>query len=271
MEQETPIPSGGAVFLSDAHLNGDDLHAHTFVLLARKAAAEGIALFLLGDVFDLWFGTPTLTFGFQEPIISELRKLRREGLRIYYVEGNRDFHLKKHHEGTTFDAVSESDMRASVGPVRIHLTHGDAINRADKAYRFWKAISKNRLAFGAAALLPPSFVLPLAVGIERRLKPMNPRFKSRFPEEDIRDFARRTFAAGADVVVLGHFHTERLLEFDEEGKKVLAVLPPWREAWRYFRLAADGTHGFRAFRSDAPLIEGPITPPGSSGPGPPRQ
>ena len=133
MEKGFPISPERAVFLSDAHLNQDDIHSRNFVALAEKAAAENVALFLLGDVFDLWFGSPGLTFGFQKPVVSSLRELRRGGLRLYYVEGNRDFYRKKYHEGQTFDSVAEGEMRAAVGGKRLYLSHGDTVNRADIA------------------------------------------------------------------------------------------------------------------------------------------
>lgn len=255
MENGFPISTDRAVFLSDAHLNSDDVHTRAFLDLAGKAAAENVPLFLLGDVFDLWFGEPNLTFGFQKPVISRLRDLRRGGLRLYYVEGNRDFYLKKSHEGSTFDAVAEVDMRAAVGGKRIYLSHGDTVNRADIAYRFWKAVSKNRLAFGTVSVLPSSIVLPVAERMERTLKRTNVQFRGTFPERECREFAQKRFAEAFDFVILGHFHTERLLRFGQgEATGVLAVLPSWREGWRYFHLAADGSFGFRAFSPTEPLF-----------------
>jgi UDP-2,3-diacylglucosamine hydrolase len=255
MEKGSPISPERAVFLSDAHLNQDDIHSRNFVALAEKAAAENVALFLLGDVFDLWFGSPDLTFGFQKPVISRLRELRRGGLRLYYVEGNRDFYLKKYHEGQTFDSVAKVEMRAAVGGKRLYLSHGDTVNRADIAYRFWKAISKNRLAFGAVSVLPSSVVLPLADRLERKLKRTNHRFRGSFPEKDCRKFALRQFTAGVDFVILGHFHSERLLRFAQgEAGKVLAVLPSWREEWRHFFLTAEGEYGFRTYHPSERLL-----------------
>ena len=115
MEKGFPISPDRAVFLADAHLNQDDIHSRNFLALADTAAEEKVPLFLLGDMFDLWFGDPGLTFDFQKPIVERLRMLRGEGLRIYYVEGNRDFYLMREHEGTTFDVVSPGDMQAAVG------------------------------------------------------------------------------------------------------------------------------------------------------------
>lgn len=255
MEKGVPISADRAVFLSDAHLNQDDIHTRNFIALAEKAAAENAAVFLLGDIFDLWFGSPGLTFGFQKPVVSRLRELRRGGLRLYYVEGNRDFYLKKHHEGHTFDAVEEVEMRATAGGKKIYLSHGDTVNRADIPYRFWKAISKNRFSFGAVSLLPSSIVLPLADWIERKLKRSNHRFRGSFPERDCREFALRQFSVGMDMVVLGHFHTERILRFDESDQcRTLAVLPSWREEWRYFFITGKGESGFRTYQPDDSLL-----------------
>jgi len=243
-----------AIFLSDAHLSQDDLHTRNFLNLVEKAAAEDIPLFLLGDIFDLWFGAPGLTFRFQEPVIERLRELRRGGLRLYYVEGNRDFYLKKTHEGTTFHAVSEGEMTAVVGSRSVYLSHGDTVNRADLAYRFWKTVSKNPLAYGALSLLPPALVLPVADRLERKLKRTNRRCRESFPEKESREFALRMFASGVDFVILGHFHTERILRFAQgRATRLLVVLPSWKEQWRYFLLDAEGEYGFRNFRPDAPL------------------
>jgi UDP-2,3-diacylglucosamine hydrolase len=255
MDKGFPTSSERAVFLSDAHLNQDDIHTRNFVALVEKATAEHVAVFMLGDMFDLWFGSPGLTFGFQKPVVSRLRELRRAGLRLYYVEGNRDFYLKKYHEGHTFDAVAESEMGAAVGAKRLYLSHGDTVNRADIVYRFWKAISKNRLAFGAVSALPSSVILPLADRLERKLKRTNRRFRGSFPEKDCREFAFRRFAAGVDFVILGHFHSERLLRFTQgQATKVLAVLPSWREEWRYFFLTARGEFGFRTYDPAGKLL-----------------
>jgi UDP-2,3-diacylglucosamine hydrolase len=255
MEKGFPISPDRAVFLSDSHLNQDDRNSQAFLSLADAAAAGNVTVFLLGDVFDLWFGSPGLTFGFQRPIIDHLRELRRAGLRLYYVEGNRDFFVKKDHEGTTFDAVSEGEMRAAVGEKRLYLAHGDTVNRADFAYRFWKGISKSRIAYGGVARLPSSVILPMADWIERKLKRSNRRYKGSFPEREAREFSLRLFRQGVDFVVLGHFHQEKLMRFAQEGgSKVLAVLPSWKEGWRYFYVTSEGGHGFRTYRPGEPLL-----------------
>src|SRR5512141_1856282 len=97
MEKGFPISPHRAIFLADDHLNQEGIHSRNFLALADRAAEEKIPLFLLGDVFDLWFGNPGLTFGFQKPVIEHLRELRRGGMRLDYVGGNRDLYQKRAH------------------------------------------------------------------------------------------------------------------------------------------------------------------------------
>ncbi len=268
MENGLPNPLDRAIFLADAHLNQDDIHCRRFLEMAAQATAEKVPMFLLGDMFDLWFGNRGLTFAFQRPIIDRLRELRRGGFRLYYIEGNRDFYLKSEHEGTTFDLVSEGDLRATIGGKRVFLSHGDTVNKADFSYRFWKGISKNRLANRAVARLPAWFFLPLADRVERKLKRYNRRHKESFPEAECRSYATKLFGAGTDIIVLGHFHQERLEpqnrdvhEFSRSSgtemdarRGILAVLPSWKEQYRYFYIATNGAHGFLAFRPGEPLV-----------------
>jgi UDP-2,3-diacylglucosamine hydrolase len=149
-------------------------------------------------------------------------------------------------------------MQAAVGKKRLYLSHGDTVNRADFAYRFWKGISKSRFANEVVAHLPPSIILPMADRIERNLKRSNRRHRGSFPERECREYAMRLFGNGIDFVILGHFHQERLDRFSRDtSTKVVAVLPSWKDQWRYFYLTAEGAYGFRAFKPGEPLLPPP--------------
>jgi UDP-2,3-diacylglucosamine pyrophosphatase LpxH len=129
------------------------------------------------------------------------------------------------------------------------------VNRADFVYRFWKGISKSRLANEAVAHLPPSIILPMADWIERNFKRSNRRYRGSFPERECREFGMRMFGKGVDFVLLGHFHQEKLMRFSVgKATKIIAVLPSWKDQWRYFYLTADGAFGFRAFKPGEPLL-----------------
>jgi hypothetical protein len=107
----------------------------------------------------------------------------------------------------------------------------------------------------------------MADRLERKLKRYNRRHKASFPEKECRSYAARRFTEGIDIIVLGHFHQERQIgDVDEFNRskgtemsagapeKLVAVLPSWKEAYRYFYITADGASGFRSFERGEPLL-----------------
>lgn len=253
MGKKSNIVARKAVFVADAHLCADDATSRAFVALAEKALADGAALFLLGDIFDLFFGDARFAFSWQKPILDRLTELRRRGLFIVYVEGNRDFHIRAGYEGTAFDQVAEGELTANVGGRRIAMAHGDSVNADDLWYRFWKTASKNPLSFAIFRALPSRVALALAERLERTLKETNHRFRGQVPMETVREYGRRKVAEGNDFVVLGHFHAEADETIDVDGRKGRVVLvPSFKDGRRYLEVDETGAARFATFEVSAP-------------------
>lgn len=253
MGKKSNIATRKAIFVADAHLCADDAASRAFVALAEKALADGAALFLLGDIFDLFFGDARFAFSWQRPILARLTELRSRGLFIVYVEGNRDFHIRAGYEGTAFDQVAEGELIASVGGRRTAMAHGDSVNADDLWYRFWKVVSKNRLSFSIFRTLPSRLALALADRLERTLKETNHRFRGSVPMEAVRAYGRRKVAEGNDLVVLGHFHAEADETVEAEGVsgRVLLV-PSFKDGRRYLEVDENGAARFATFATSAP-------------------
>src|SRR5207249_2658547 len=74
--------------------------------------------------------------------------------------------------------------------------------------------------------------------VEARLYRSNFKHKQRLPVEMIRDFARRRFAEGVDVLLLGHFHrswTEQI------GSGRVEILPAFVDDRKWMEIADDGS------------------------------
>lgn len=247
--------SRGYIFISDAHLNSVDEHTEAFNSLLRKSWEENVEVFLLGDIFDLWFGIKSLTFPFQQRVINEIASLAEKGLRIYYVEGNRDFFLVGSWVEGYFTEISDNELPLRIGPKNIMLVHGDRVSREDLKYRFWKAISKNPIIFRVFSLIPGKIALPVAEAFEKGLKSTNPRFRYHFPEEEGRAYAKEQFKRGFDIIIMGHFHREKVISPAEyDRSRMLVFLPMWKENRRYFYMDNFGGFGFRNYREGSPLI-----------------
>lgn len=246
----------GYIFLADAHLNSFDEHTEAFISLLRECSEKGVEVYLLGDIFDLWFGKETLTLPFQEEVIREFATLSEKGLKINYIEGNRDFFLVDSWVQKYFAAISDNELDIKVGEKSILLLHGDTVNRHDLQYRFWKFLSKNTLVFSLFSAIPAGLALTIAGTFERKLKKTNPRFRYNFPEDQGKAFATNLFGKGYDMVIIGHYHQENIITYTDYGPdKLLICLPMWRENRRYFYIGRKENLGFRSYSPGLSLID----------------
>ncbi|HZE89664.1 MAG TPA: UDP-2,3-diacylglucosamine diphosphatase [Verrucomicrobiae bacterium] len=240
---------GPLLFVADAHLTRDDPEVDAFVSFLAGDARRASTLCILGDLFNLWFGKPRFALPHHDRVLGALEDLRGRGVRLLYVEGNRDFHLRRNHLGRPFDDVAEDSLVVEHAGRRIAAAHGDAINVQDRQYRAWKSFSKSTPVYGAFSMLPGSWGMALGEALERKLSGTNLRHRARFPEEHCRAYAGRFFAEGSEALVLGHFHEERRIDLGGAGgaARAVYVLPAWRLGHR--RLVVDG--------DGPPRFEGP--------------
>jgi UDP-2,3-diacylglucosamine hydrolase len=232
------IPADAPIaLLGDAHLREDDPEVAAFVAFLDTLPREVAALAILGDLFSAWIGRPELQRPHHGRVIEALRRLRARGCRLIYVEGNHDFFLRSLFAGDLFDALAEESLDLDAGGRRLHLAHGDLVNRRDRQYRTWRALSKSRVFFALFNLLPRGRRQRIVDDLERRMAKTNMAFRGGFPVSESVAYARRRIDGGAGILVFGHFHEERRIEIGEGGRAgALFVLPAWRSGHRYLRI-----------------------------------
>ena len=236
------------LLLGDAHLRERDPEVAVFLDFLRSFPSEAEALYLLGDLFDLWIGSPAFLTDSHRQIAAELGALRQRGRDVVYVEGNRDYHLKALYDGTVFGRVAEEGFDVTYGARRIHLAHGDLVNRGDRPYRFWRRLAKGPVLLGALQALPAGAARALAHRMEHRIARTNRRHRIRFPEQECRRYALEKLRSGVDTLVLGHFHQEARFLWEEGTRRIeVFVLPSFREGRRFLRLEEQGAACFETF------------------------
>ena len=242
------------VFVGDVHLEAEGPDLDAFLAFLTRLPATASRLVLAGDLFNVWLGDRDLERPHQTAVIAKLGELRRRGLAVRYLEGNRDYRVAGAYVGTALDDAPAQGLVERFGGRSIFAIHGDLANEDDRQYRSWRAFSRSAPVWGAFSALPTSARLRLADRIETAMRASNARFKADFPEEVVRRYAARFLEAGHDTVVLGHFHVERTLEVGSAGR--VFVLPEWKQSRRHLRVGAEGTMGF--------VSSEPGTPPGSA-------
>ena len=140
--------------------------------------------------------------------LAALRRLRARGVRVDYVEGNRDFFLAGSPYADAFDRVGD-EVAFEAGGRRYLAVHGDGLDARDWKYRFWRRASKSRLSRLVVSRTPRRLARRLVESAERSLSRTNLEHKRHVPEAVLRGYGRRRLAEGHDELLLGHFHEAR--------------------------------------------------------------
>jgi len=203
------VKTSRVAVIADSHLSGPGGPAGPLLQQLEALPGQGCdRLVLLGDIFQAWIGSPRFETPDITAVVATLRKLRQGGLRIDYIEGNRDFFLKRSPYADAFDHVG-TEVSFEAGGKRYLAVHGDGLNDRDWQYRFWRSLSKSAPVRLAVMQIPRGLAHKMVHSTERRLSQTNFKHKARIPEEAIRSYAERRMTEGYDVLLLGHFHEAR--------------------------------------------------------------
>ena len=199
-------PAGWATvdFLSDLHLQAEE--PATFEAWRRYMAAPSAdAVFILGDLFEVWIGDDAATPGSFELQCAEVLRASAQTRPVFFMHGNRDFLLGDvfaRQAGITL--MSDPTVLAFAGQ-RWLLSHGDALCLDDIDYMAFRA--QVRTADWQSAFL----ARPLE---ERRAFARSLRNQSEsrkrtgvtYADADSAASSAWLRAAGASTLIHGHTH-----------------------------------------------------------------
>lgn len=228
-DRSASAPTGRLAVVADAHLGGPGGPPAPLVAQLLELPERGVGrLILLGDLLQVWVGFPQYSSAESAALLAAVEELRARGLRVDYIEGNRDFFLAAGPARAVFDSIG-LETAATVDGVRYLFVHGDGLNERDRSYLAWRWLSKSWAVRAVTRHLPRRVVGPFVHGTERGLSATNFRHKVRIPEASITAYAERRLAAGHDCLVLGHFHEPR--RWPVRGGEVL-LLDAWFKSRR---------------------------------------
>jgi UDP-2,3-diacylglucosamine pyrophosphatase LpxH len=221
---------GRLIVITDAHVGRARAGtAEFFQMLARIEDVAGDLVFL-GDVFDLWIALARYENELHRRFLAWCRRQKR--LRsIGFMEGNHEFFVAQ-ERASAFSWCTESPCRQEGG---LLFVHGDQIDRGDLNHRFFRRLTRNRLAKTILRLVPGG--PRLAGGIAARLRISNRRLRAGLPVQAIRRFGEARLGGAVHTVLVGHFHHEQRLGGGAGGQLVL--LPDWHGSKRITLFDAD--------------------------------
>jgi UDP-2,3-diacylglucosamine hydrolase len=218
------------LFISDLHLQPSQPRLLEACLrFFDGAARDAEALYLLGDIFEVWVGDDD-DAAWIDDFARALQQLHTRGIALYFMRGNRDFLV-----GGDFAARCHMELLDDTAVIDLYgrrtlLMHGDTLCTEDKDY----------LAFREQVRNPQWQQMILAFPLEqRRQLAAQLRAQSKMAAsnkaEDIMDVtpaevARVMTENNVDLLIHGHTHrpARHALTVDEKPAERI-VLGDWRD------------------------------------------
>ncbi|MBD3671445.1 MAG: UDP-2,3-diacylglucosamine diphosphatase [Gammaproteobacteria bacterium] len=219
------------LFVSDLHLTTErPASGQAFLdLLESDQARQAEALYILGDLFEIWLGDDAVVDEYRS-YIEALKRLSESGVPLYFIQGNRDFLTKSGFEAMTGARILDHHTVIDLYGIPTLLMHGDLLCTDDVDYlkfrdmilsRQWQDefLSKSvneRVEYGRMLREKSREAMQ---GKQEMIMDVN----QQAVEDTMREF-------GVTHLIHGHTHRPAVHHFELDGKTVTrTVLPDWYE------------------------------------------
>ncbi len=229
------------LFISDLHLEANQPEIGTQFLSFLAGEARGAeALYILGDLFEVWLGDddPNPYYGEMK---SALRTLTDTGVPVYFMHGNRDFTIGADFAAETGITILDDPTVVDLYGDQVLLCHGDALCTDDVQYQQIRAMTRN--PEWQAMMLAKSIEERIAFAVEARKESME---RGESLSDEIMDVNQEAVAAalqeyGVAVMLHGHTHRPAVHSVDLGDRKATRiVLGDWYEQGSVVRWDEDG-------------------------------
>jgi UDP-2,3-diacylglucosamine hydrolase len=218
------------LFVSDLHLSAErPEQLDLFLDFAARVQSTARALYVLGDLFEVWLGDDDDTPPHAR-VIDALKAVSNAGVDLHVGHGNRDFlfgHRFAHATGATL--MADFEIIDLYGQQAL-LTHGDLLCTRDVKYQRFRKLVRNPVVRTAFLSTPLSVRRRIALKTQSSTK-ASMRGKADFIM-DVDEDTVTSVMAQHEVRLLIHGHTHRpgTHDFDIDGQACRRiVLGDWYE------------------------------------------
>lgn len=229
------------LFASDLHLDSESPWAiDAFLAFLAGPARSAQALYLLGDLFEVWVGDDDDSADHARTCAG-LKALTDGGVPAYVIHGNRDFLLGADFERRTGVKLLPDPVLVDVHGVPTLLSHGDVFCTDDTSYQQLRSIVRRPAWQQRFLALPLDSRRALAsaarAGSKAHTERTVPVIMDVNPDAVIRAFR----ATGARRLIHGHTHRPAVHPGVVDGVNTeRVVLAPWYEAASCISVGPEG-------------------------------
>ena len=227
-------------FVSDHHFGAPDrtsslVRERKFVKLLDEIKPNASELYILGDLFDVWYEYKhVVPKGFVR-ILGKLAEYVDDGIPIHFFVGNHDMWMIDYLETEIGAKVYYHPKTISLGSKKIFVGHGDGLGPKDKGYKRMKKVFRNPFFQWLYRWLHPDLGIPFAryLSLKNKLISGSEDINYDGPDREwLFQYAKRKLKTEHfDYFVFGHRHLP--LEISLNPKSTYINIGDWITHYTY--------------------------------------
>lgn len=206
----------------------------------RTEAPKADALYVLGDLFEFWVGDDDKT-PFANQIRTEFKVLTDSGVRVFFIQGNRDFLLGKRFCKQTGITLLDDVCTIDLYGKKTVILHGDTLCTDDVDYqKFRKTVHQPWLQWVFNHI--PWFIKKKIVAkVQSDIRDDKSNKSLDIMDVNQSEVEKVMSQYCVDLMIHGHTHRPDTHHFDVNGvRKTRIVLGDWYTQGSVLQVNSDG-------------------------------
>ena len=194
------------LFIGDLHLSEDYPYiTNAFIHFLETQAHKAEALYILGDLFEVWLGDDVAE-SFTEEVAEKLKAVSRY-TPIYFINGNRDFLLSHRYAHSAGMKILPEVHTINLYGKQTVILHGDSLCTLDEEYQKFRKLRNNPAVRWIYTTMPSGIRRFIAKKVRNKSKKAN---KSKSQQiMDVTPSAVKQLMVETKTVQMIHGHTHR--------------------------------------------------------------
>ncbi|MCI0508050.1 MAG: UDP-2,3-diacylglucosamine diphosphatase [Gammaproteobacteria bacterium] len=218
------------LFISDLHLSGErpDI-VKLFLDFMSVRAPRSDALYILGDLFEVWLGDDFIPPDAQA-VVDALKKYAESGRSLFVMHGNRDFLMGGRFAGLTGCRLLPDPSIIDLYGTKTLIGHGDLLCTDDVAYMRFRQQVRNPQWQQAFLAKPVAERIALAKEAREESKKQTGSLTQDIMDANQHTVEQVMLEHGVTQMIHGHTHRPSIHKFVLDNReRTRIVLGDWYE------------------------------------------
>jgi UDP-2,3-diacylglucosamine hydrolase len=221
------------LLISDLHLSPErPAVTQAFLGFLKDLAQQANALYILGDLFEVWVGDDDPA-PLSLEIISALKELTDNGTELYLMQGNRDFLIDKRFARETGCILLPDHYEAQLEGHHLLLLHGDTLCTRDEQYQRFRRKARHPIFRWCLNHLPLKTRQNIAKNWRTKSMNLNANKPDNIMDVTTSEVERQMEKYHVSTMIHGHTHRPNRHQH-KQGERL--VLGDWHHRGWYIRV-----------------------------------